>query len=290
MYLVSKHFQYYNNYDFQIVNRHPPFGNQLRDSVSYLPKYELTIDQVAKYGESCSEIIINISIANAEKVQQGKTTSDYHMCMLLIGDEDNHIVFRRKIMDTHLIKDGGFTKKIEVSRAANGPDLNIDFISQEWVGIDVQCRYTPIYLGGTKRIANTVRKDQQCSSVALSIAGYNCKIEYVKGEDNHCADLLSRIPHPKMSKQSKKFEYGPDIDDRAFEIGVINANEFNPRDFASCQVEGRDEISKAVSDLPEEFNLKEEQEKDQEIVKLKNRLRKGTATKAEQTHYFEDKE
>ncbi|KAK3095140.1 hypothetical protein FSP39_010742 [Pinctada imbricata] len=148
-----------------IVNRHPPFGNQLRDSVSYLPKYELTIDQVAKYGESCSEIIINISIANAEKVQQGKTTSDYHMCMLLIGDEDNHVVFRRKILDTHLIKDGGFTKKIEVSRAANGPDLNIDFISQEWVGIDVQCRYTPIYLGGTKRIANTVRKDQQCSSV-----------------------------------------------------------------------------------------------------------------------------
>ena len=96
---------------------------------------------------------------------------------------------------------------------------------------------------------------------ALSIAGYNCKIEYVKGEDNHCADLLTRIPHPKTSEKSKKSEDEPDIDDRAFEIGVINSNEFNPRDFASCHVENHDEITKAVSDLPEEFSLKDEQEK-----------------------------
>ncbi|KAK3107412.1 hypothetical protein FSP39_013983 [Pinctada imbricata] len=141
-----------------------------------------------------------------------------------------------------------------------------------------------------KYLLDSPMQNKKIQLWALSIAGYNCKIEYVKGEDNHCADLLSRIPHPKTSKKSKKFEDEPDIDDRAFEIGVINSNEFNPRDFASCHVEGSEEISKAVSDLPEEFNLKEEQEKDQEIVKLKKRLRKGTATKAEQTHYFEDKE
>ncbi|KAK3108120.1 hypothetical protein FSP39_001638 [Pinctada imbricata] len=126
---------------------------------------------------------------------------------------------------------------------------------------------------------------------ALSIAGYNCKIEYVKGEDNHCADLLSRIPHPKTSKtttKSKKGEDEPDIDDRALEIGALNSNEFIPRDFASCHVQDDKEITKAVSDLPEEFDMKEAQEKDQEITKLRNRMKKGTATKAEQTHYFED--
>lgn len=31
-----------------IVNRHPPFGNQVRDVVARLPKYELCIDQVGR--------------------------------------------------------------------------------------------------------------------------------------------------------------------------------------------------------------------------------------------------
>ena len=31
---------------FQIVNRHPPFGNQVKDAVAHLPKYEVCIDQV----------------------------------------------------------------------------------------------------------------------------------------------------------------------------------------------------------------------------------------------------
>lgn len=30
----------------QILNRHPPFGNQIRESVIHLPKYEVTVEQV----------------------------------------------------------------------------------------------------------------------------------------------------------------------------------------------------------------------------------------------------
>jgi hypothetical protein len=30
--------------------------------------------------------------------------------------------------------------------------------------------------------------------VGLSIAGYNCKVEYIEGRFNCCADLLSRLP------------------------------------------------------------------------------------------------
>ena len=32
---------------------------------------------------------------------------------------------------------------------------------------------------------------------ALSISGYNCKIEYIAGPENTCADLLSRLPSEK---------------------------------------------------------------------------------------------
>ena len=28
------------------MNRHPPFGNQIRDAVAKMPKYELNIEQV----------------------------------------------------------------------------------------------------------------------------------------------------------------------------------------------------------------------------------------------------
>lgn len=33
---------------YQIVNRHPPFGTQIRDSVLHLPKYEVILEQVKK--------------------------------------------------------------------------------------------------------------------------------------------------------------------------------------------------------------------------------------------------
>lgn len=33
----------------QIVNRHPPFGNQIKEAVSKLPKCEVTLEQVTHY-------------------------------------------------------------------------------------------------------------------------------------------------------------------------------------------------------------------------------------------------
>ena len=42
-------------------------------------------------------------------------------------------------------------------------------------------------------------------------------------------------------------------------------------------------IIKPDNDIPKGFNMIEEQQKDEKIGKLKNRINKGTATKAEQT-------
>ncbi|CAC5418727.1 HFM1 [Mytilus coruscus] len=146
-----------------IVNRHPPFGNQVRDAVAGLPKYELTIEQVAKYSNSCSDLWIHLNIANKEQLQDKKTMSPYHTCVLIIGDEDNKIVYHRKIMDSYLLKDNGITKKIEVKRANKGPELYINLISQDWVGIDVQSTYTPFY-SGPKKISSS-NSDSQVKTV-----------------------------------------------------------------------------------------------------------------------------
>ena len=131
---------------------------------------------------------------------------------------------------------------------------------------------------------------------ALSIAGYNTQVEYIKGTENHCVDLLSRIPVKKGDKeklqQSQDGKSTPedeelDIDDRSLEIGAINSNKFNLRDFASSHVDPPGDVIKPDIDLPEDFNMVEEQHKDEEIRKLKNSINNGTATKAEQTHFFE---
>ncbi|XP_069103658.1 probable ATP-dependent DNA helicase HFM1 [Argopecten irradians] len=157
-----------------IVNRHPPFGNQVRDSVTYLPKYELTMEQVSRYNVDTAEILIHLSIANQESLETKKTASPMHTSILLVANTDNKIIFRRKLMDSFLLKEAGFTKKLEVQRASTGSDLYIHLISQDWVGLDVETTYSPYYLGAT-RISNVPSKgdgsNQQLKSGGGSLGG-----------------------------------------------------------------------------------------------------------------------
>ncbi|XP_021346734.1 probable ATP-dependent DNA helicase HFM1 isoform X2 [Mizuhopecten yessoensis] len=140
-----------------IVNRHPPFGNQVRDSVTYLPKYELTMEQVSRYNSGTAEILLHLNIANQTSLLNKKTASLFHTCILLVANSDNKIIFRRKLMDSYLQKESGFTKKLDVQRAATGSELYIHLISQDWVGLDVETTYSPYYLGAT-RISNVPSK------------------------------------------------------------------------------------------------------------------------------------
>ena len=69
----------------------------------------------------------------------------------------------------------------------------------------------------------------------LVMSGYNCKTEYIAGTENTCADLLSRKPNSEcIDPILKPFEL--DINDNTFEVGMINSNEMDPKEFASCQV------------------------------------------------------
>ncbi|XP_078310394.1 putative ATP-dependent DNA helicase HFM1 isoform X2 [Crassostrea virginica] len=133
-----------------IVNRHPPFGNQLRDMVTDLPKYELTIEQVSKYSEDSADIVVHLVLANPEQISNRRTLPENHTCVLLIGDENNKVIYNRKVMDAYLLKEQGITKKLEIIRCDRGPNLFIHLISQEWVGLDVQSTYTPYYIGAKK--------------------------------------------------------------------------------------------------------------------------------------------
>ncbi|XP_074923887.1 putative ATP-dependent DNA helicase HFM1 [Chelonoidis abingdonii] len=115
-----------------ILNRHPPFGNQIKESVLYLPKYELDIEQLAKYSNTVAEILVTIILTNFEQLQIKRTAPDFHYVTLIIGDADNQVVFKQKIMDSVLLKNGNWTKKIEVKRALKSEELSINLISSEY--------------------------------------------------------------------------------------------------------------------------------------------------------------
>ncbi|XP_047583272.1 probable ATP-dependent DNA helicase HFM1 isoform X3 [Lutra lutra] len=115
-----------------ILNRHPPFGTQIKETVMYLPKYELEVEQIARYSDTMAEILVTITLRNFEQLQTKRTAPDSHYVTLIIGDADNQLVFKHRIMDSVLLKAGNWTKKIDVKRAFNSEDLSINLISSEY--------------------------------------------------------------------------------------------------------------------------------------------------------------
>ena len=101
---------------------------------------------------------------------------------------------------------------------------------------------------------------------ALGIAGYNCKIEYIKGTDNSCADLLSRIPQTAGLTQ-KKDAYDPDISDKSYQVNALNSNRFNPSRYASCELPPSDFIQKPC--LGDDVDIVAEQSKDPDLIEIK---------------------
>lgn len=140
-----------------------------------------------------------------------------------------------------------------------------------------------------KYILESPMQNKKIQLWALSIAGYNCKVEYIEGRFNCCADLLSRVPSggkdDETEDQSDCDE--PDVKDNFFEINVLNSNAFSPKSLAKCEVKQHDEILKPFIDLPEDIDVRESQMNDEQIKKLKDRLRKGTATATEEKKFLE---
>uniref|UniRef100_G1KUQ1 Probable ATP-dependent DNA helicase HFM1 n=1 Tax=Anolis carolinensis TaxID=28377 RepID=G1KUQ1_ANOCA len=130
-----------------ILNRHPPFGSQIKESVIHLPKYELHVEQLGNYSESVAEILVTVMLTNFEQLQTKRTAPDSHYVTLIIGDDDNQVVFKQKIMDSALLKIGKWTKKVEVRRAIKSEELSINLISSEYVGLDIQQKFKALYLG-----------------------------------------------------------------------------------------------------------------------------------------------
>ena len=118
---------------------------------------------------------------------------------------------------------------------------------------------------------------------ALGIAGYNCKIEYIAGKANTCADLLSR-PVEAYNSVTADTVIEPDINDNTLEINALNSNGFDPKAFASYTAEIEDTHTPEKGLLG--FDIISEQDKDTEISGVKNRLINGNAGKSQERKHI----
>ncbi|KAF5890936.1 putative ATP-dependent DNA helicase HFM1 isoform X1, partial [Clarias magur] len=130
-----------------IVNRHPPFGNQIKEAVNRLPKYEVSLEQLPRYSVSSAEIVITVNLKNFTELMSKRTAPDHHYVTLIIGDCDNSVVFQQKILDTLLLKSGSWSRRIEVTRTPAGDEISINLISSEYVGLDIQQKFSAFYSG-----------------------------------------------------------------------------------------------------------------------------------------------
>ncbi|XP_029971671.1 probable ATP-dependent DNA helicase HFM1 isoform X2 [Salarias fasciatus] len=128
-----------------ILNRHPPFGNQIREAVVHLPKYDVTLEQLPRYSKHSAEILVKVSLVNQAPLLSKRTAPDHHYVSLVIGDSDNAVVFLQKLTDSVLLKSGSWSKKIDVSKASKGAEITVHLISSEYVGLDLQQKFSLYY-------------------------------------------------------------------------------------------------------------------------------------------------
>ena len=129
-------------------------------------------------------------------------------------------------------------------------------------------------------LLNSPIQNRKIQTWALSIAGYNCIIQHLKGKDNACADLLSRAVDASEDNEDTPI----DIDDRSYVVSAINSNHFEPKQFASYA----NDNSSMTYERPTltGIDIISEQESDKDILDLKVRIKNGRATKMEQKKFI----
>ena len=123
---------------------------------------------------------------------------------------------------------------------------------------------------------------------ALSMAGYNCRIEYIRGSTNTCADLLSRHPdNVGLEKERNEDDVSLDVNDNAYQVNVLDSSNFDPKAYASCELPQTDSLKKPETSDLKDFDMYIEQSKDDDLMSLRSQIENGGGpVKTSQRHYL----
>ena len=121
-----------------------------------------------------------------------------------------------------------------------------------------------------KSLLETTIENKKIQYWTTNIRGYNCKIEYIEGKKNVCADMLSRLE--PICKDDDCELSGPDITDKTFEIGVIDSSQVSLKQFAQYDQPLPDKQCLKEELRVPGYDMITEQNKDQAIVTIKKNL------------------
>ena len=124
-------------------------------------------------------------------------------------------------------------------------------------------------------------KNKRIALWSLSIAAYKCRIEFLEGSKNSVADLLSKVPKdPNLPSEigSSAEESLPEIDDKTYQIGIINSNQLPPESFQQCRASEADLLDQPRPSV-KQIDMQEEQAKDPEIQEVRKQLQSDHASK-----------
>ena len=122
-------------------------------------------------------------------------------------------------------------------------------------------------------LLNSPIQNKKMQTWALSMNGCDCKIQYLKGEDNICADLLSR----GVDESKNNNDPPVDIDNRNYGISAINSNLFEPKKI--CLMQKCQRPSDDVQTTFVEKDRYREQKSNKNIFDLKSRIKNDKVTK-----------
>ncbi|KAG7265796.1 hypothetical protein CRUP_000767 [Coryphaenoides rupestris] len=173
-----------------IVNRHPPFGNQIKESVVNLPKYEVSLEQLPRYSCATAEMVVTVRLKNMEQLLSRRPATvphPPHHVTLVMGDSDDRVVFLQKLTDVVLLKSGSWSKKMEVVHASKGEEkfsvfysgarrYEADSVSHDAHRAEWKMQKMPFNPGGKKSRPPAVK--------AQSTAQHNAACNTEKGKEN----------------------------------------------------------------------------------------------------------
>ena len=143
------------------------------------------------------------------------------------------------------------------------------------------CDHKPL-----KYLLESPMQNKKVSFWALSIAGYNCKIEYLAGTKNSVANLLSRVPLNALQVDDTPL-LNQDVSGQMFQISALNSNRFRPKQYARCQPHFKDRVQKPI--YKNELDMAAEQDKDEFILHIKQGLRnESLSTSLAKKHLLSD--
>ncbi|CAL8095996.1 unnamed protein product [Calicophoron daubneyi] len=116
----------------QILNRQPPFGRKLLDSIQCIPKYELTVEQVSSMASSI--IRVQFTVKN-------ETNSSSDTVVLLVGNTQNKLLASFKFKSCDLSGDGCI-RHLTIVNCNDEERLSLSLISCNFAGVDIHTYFT----------------------------------------------------------------------------------------------------------------------------------------------------